>query len=287
MKNLIQILKANNYAFKYRRLLAQYEPKMRYWTAFSLEKLRKIIAETARESFEKGEVTLGKYIRKDAKADRMMERLAKYKEKFTIEMPNVLKEKVLIDIFKDAGISADKVLGGVAPAFDIYSPEVMKAVDNFCNKLIRDVYLTPTDDGLKKLLKYGLKEGMHPEQISDMIAKYGGLNGKDMEQIIRLLEQNKDMPKAQLNKLLKNKTMQFDQRRARTIARTETAKALTEGATMRWEERGVEYVEFSSAVGCCEECEALDGRRFPIDEAEGVCPVHPNCTCALLPVVGV
>ncbi|GAH16467.1 unnamed protein product, partial [marine sediment metagenome] len=74
-------------------------------------------------------------------------------------------------------------------------------------------------------------------------------------------------------------------RRTRTIARTETARAQNLGYAQGMEDIGVEKLEFSSSAGCCDECAALDGKVYKVNEAKGIIPVHPNCRCAMLPVV--
>lgn len=79
--------------------------------------------------------------------------------------------------------------------------------------------------------------------------------------------------------------------RARTIARTELTAAYAEATLNSYAEAGVEGVEveaeFATAgdESVCPECEELEGKVFEISEARGLLPVHPNCRCALLPVV--
>jgi SPP1 gp7 family putative phage head morphogenesis protein len=34
----------------------------------------------------------------------------------------------------------------------------------------------------------------------------------------------------------------------------------------------------------CPDCDRLEGRKFPLDEMEGMIPLHPNCRCVALPV---
>lgn len=86
--------------------------------------------------------------------------------------------------------------------------------------------------------------------------------------------------------------------RARTLARTETVRAHNEAALSRYERHGVDevttVVELLTAQDArvCEECQSLsesggpnnDG-TWPIDEAHGILPVHPNCRCTFIPVV--
>src|SRR5574343_344790 len=75
--------------------------------------------------------------------------------------------------------------------------------------------------------------------------------------------------------------------RAERIARTETMQASAQGAVEGYKELAVPQVEFFAAMDerLCEDCNALHGEKFAIDEAEGVITVHPNCRCKFLPVV--
>jgi SPP1 gp7 family putative phage head morphogenesis protein len=75
--------------------------------------------------------------------------------------------------------------------------------------------------------------------------------------------------------------------RARMMARTETMYAVNQGALLRYTQAGVEKVEWLSSTEddrVCDECEALNGQIFDIDEVPEI-PVHPNCRCCTAPVV--
>lgn len=80
--------------------------------------------------------------------------------------------------------------------------------------------------------------------------------------------------------------------RAKVLARTEVIRAHAESTLNTYEEAGLEGVEVLSEFvtagdgKVCPKCEALEGKRFTIQQARGVIPVHPNCRCAWLPVVG-
>lgn len=79
--------------------------------------------------------------------------------------------------------------------------------------------------------------------------------------------------------------------RARKIARTEVIGAHAEATLNSFEEAGIEGVELLSEFTTagdnrvCYRCKALEGKKYTVDEARGIIPVHPNCRCAWLPVV--
>jgi len=79
--------------------------------------------------------------------------------------------------------------------------------------------------------------------------------------------------------------------RGRVIARTETIRAHATATLTRFQQSGVEtvegFAEFATAGDdrVCQTCQDLEGKRFPIDEAVSIIPVHANCRCVWLPVV--
>jgi SPP1 gp7 family putative phage head morphogenesis protein len=88
---------------------------------------------------------------------------------------------------------------------------------------------------------------------------------------------------------------EIGKRRSMVIARTETAKAYTNGALLAYEDTGVvEMVEWNATLDnrTSDVCERLHGKRISLAEAqsngfEGFNgpPAHPNCRSVILPVV--
>lgn len=79
---------------------------------------------------------------------------------------------------------------------------------------------------------------------------------------------------------------QFSKNRAITIARTETLRAANTAAKTRYEQYGVDKVEYVAALDdrVCDECEGLHGKRYNLDDAPEL-PIHPNCRCTLIPYI--
>lgn len=77
--------------------------------------------------------------------------------------------------------------------------------------------------------------------------------------------------------------------RARLVAQTETALAYSRGSVLAYEESGVvDRLEWLTADPC-PICEPLDGKVVGLGEefASGISypPAHPNCRCAIAPVL--
>ena len=77
--------------------------------------------------------------------------------------------------------------------------------------------------------------------------------------------------------------------RAELIARTETASAYSRGAILAYEESGVVSKLEWVVTEPCPICEPLAGKIVPLGESfgDGIMhpPAHPNCRCAIAPVV--
>jgi SPP1 gp7 family putative phage head morphogenesis protein len=75
-------------------------------------------------------------------------------------------------------------------------------------------------------------------------------------------------------------------RRSTLIARTETITASAQGAIEGYKEAEIQEVEWLSALDdrLCDDCDALNGEVWPIDDAI-IPPAHPDCRCCLIPVV--
>ena len=78
--------------------------------------------------------------------------------------------------------------------------------------------------------------------------------------------------------------------RARTLSQTEIIHAHAEGSLDRLEAEGfdevavdVEHITAGDS-NVCPDCAALGGRRYSIEEARGLLPIHPMCRCAIVPI---
>ncbi len=126
-------------------------------------------------------------------------------------------------------------------------------------------------------------------QISQVLAQ-GIMDGRAPRDIARLL--NKTISGIGGTLELTDTLGRFipAERRAQMLARTEVIRAhhLAGVAEMRsWGVVGVSVqAEFRTAADdrVCEECAALHGQRFTIDEIEGMIPVHPQCRCKAYPI---
>lgn len=116
----------------------------------------------------------------------------------------------------------------------------------------------------------GINEAM--DQVISRELIDGLSQGKNPREIARLIN--------------KNPVTKIGMVRARTLARTEVNRTQNEAALNRYQDYGVEKVEVMVGPGPCPGgvCDAVAG-VYKIADARGLLPVHPNCGCALAPVV--
>lgn len=69
------------------------------------------------------------------------------------------------------------------------------------------------------------------------------------------------------------------------IMRTEMARAATQADIIKWQNEGVDEVQWNARLesNTCEHCKERDGRVYKIKQARDSVPLHPNCRCFLTP----
>lgn len=203
------------------------------------------------------------------------------------EQGKTLIKPAVLEIMQTSGNAAYKHLA-ISGSFDVLNVPAVRAVNKFVAKLVTDVTVE-TKKGIKTYIKYGIKEGKSMSAIAREMRPLVGLTGKQTQAIInyrkKLQVTRPDLSAAQLDKAIMRYTNKTHRLRMEMIARTETARAQNIGYVQGLEQVGVKEAELSAVPGACDECAALDGTRYPIDDAVGVIPVHPRCRCAMLPVI--
>ena len=83
--------------------------------------------------------------------------------------------------------------------------------------------------------------------------------------------------------------LKVTQYEAERLVRTETSRMQTEVRLDSYEKAGIEHVKFvANTKTACKSCLDLDGEIFERGEiviSENAPPIHPNCMCALAPVM--
>lgn len=140
-------------------------------------------------------------------------------------------------------------------AFDLDNPFVQTVLNELAKK-VRGVAETTKED-IRLLVGRGADEGWSVERLQKEIREKGDIASRS---------------------------------RAMLIARTESAAAYSQGSIAAYRASGVvKQTAWLLGPDPCEICQALDGLTADLGDefADGISapPAHPNCTCALSPIV--
>ena len=170
----------------------------------------------------------------------------------------------------------------VKGAFDIVNLESVKAAETHTAHLVREV-TAQTKKGIRVYITASVKEGKSMDKVAREIRPLIGLTQRQTESVMnykaRLSDKEKypTLSSEDIDKRVRRYADKTRRRRAQTIARTETARAQNLGYVQGLQEIGLRRLEFSAYPGCCDVCAAMDGKEYPISDAAGLIPVHPNC----------
>lgn len=173
-------------------------------------------------------------------------------------------------------------------SFDVLNVRAVSAATEFCAKLVTSV-TDQTKKAIALKISHGVEQGLSMPDVAKTLRTTIGLNEKQAQASVNyeqwLQENRTDLSDADISNKIENYEGSLLRDRTVTIARTETARAQNMGYVEGLQSLGVEEVEFSAYAGCCDICQENDGQKYPVDEASDLVPQHPNCRCAMLPVI--
>jgi len=199
------------------------------------------------------------------------------------------KETLKPAMLKILGNGANEafVIAGIEARFDVLNPRSVAWAEKHCAKLVREV-TNETKKGIKEIIRRGIKEGKAMPRIAKEIRPLIGLTKRDMFAIVhfeeRLIMERPELSQREIDRRVDVYSRRKHRRRADMISRTESAFAQSEGTLQGYREAGIEKVEWLAAADCCEECGALNGKTFKVEEASGMQPVHPLGRCCFAPI---
>lgn len=134
---------------------------------------------------------------------------------------------------------------------------------------------------IREYIKVGVNAGKSIQKIAMELRPLVGLTERQIMAVANyhemLILERPDYTVATLRDMTNTYARRLHRRRATTIARTETAFALTEGQRQGYGQMGIKKLERVEDPDCCDICADAQGKIYTIDEAQGVLPEHPNC----------
>jgi len=176
-------------------------------------------------------------------------------------------------------------------------PDLLRVVAEQDLTRIRQV-TQETRAAFEETLRSGIAQGKPPQQLAREILEALGLN-RNQAQALKIFRQalgREEREPAQIDRMVARRSQQMLTLRARTVARSETMRALGEGRRLQWQrlsDEGTiapsdwerEWVT-ASDERTCPICLALHGERVPIggsflslDGPLSGPPAHVNCRC--------
>lgn len=160
----------------------------------------------------------------------------------------------------------------------------------FYEALIEAAFADAADDGVE--VSFSL-ENDYVQGVLDQLAKdVTSVAASTKDEIAALvgMQAKEGWSMERLGREIRDKGAIASRSRALTIARTESARGYTEGSRAAFRASGVvDRVKWLIGPDSCDLCQALDGKIVGLDEAfaDGITgpPAHPNCTCAISPVL--
>jgi hypothetical protein len=137
-----------------------------------------------------------------------------------------------------------------------------------------------TMQALRTVVRTGIDQGKSIPEIARELRPIIGLNNQQAGAVGSLATklEEEGLAQADIDKALDRYMNKAHLSRALTIARTETASALNEGAIIGYKDAGIKRLMRVEDPDCCERfCQDHQGQIYTIGEASGVLPAHPNC----------
>jgi len=164
--------------------------------------------------------------------------------------------------------------------FDPIGLEAIKWTTEHSAELVVEI-TAETMLAIREYIKVGVDAGKSVQTLSMELRPLVGLTSRDIMAVANfhemLIVERPELSAARQRGMAEVYARRMHRRRATTIARTETAYALTEGQRQGYDQMGIKRLERVEDPECCEICAEYQGKIYTIEEAEGVLPEHPSC----------
>ena len=193
-----------------------------------------------------------------------------------------LSKPAYVKILDKSGTQA-AVVARVEAGFDVMNVNSIKWAEKYSAEMVTQV-TNETKKALREVITDGMKHKYNKLKIARQINKMPiGLNLKQTQALHNF--RDKLITDGASAKLVEKRVQSYYNRllrqRSRSIARTETSRAVNEGYLQGLEQQNVyRRVRISMAADACHLCTEHAGRIFTIAEAHAFLPIHPHCRCA-------
>ena len=193
-----------------------------------------------------------------------------------------LSKPAYIKILDKSGTQA-AIVARVEAGFDVMNVNSIKWAEKYSAAMVTEV-TKETKKALREVISDGMKQKWNKLKIARQINKMPiGLSLPQTQALHNF--RDKLMTEGVSAKLVEKRVQSYYNRllrqRSRSIARTETSRAVNEGYLQGLEQQNVyKKVRISMAADACHLCTEHSGRIFTLEEAHAFLPIHPFCRCA-------
>jgi len=193
-----------------------------------------------------------------------------------------LSKPAYVKILEKSGNQA-AVVARVEAGFDVMNVNSIKWAEKYTAEMVTEV-TKETKKALREVISDGMKQKWNKLKIARRINKMPiGLSLPQTKALNNF--RDKLISDGASAKLIDKRVQSYYNRllrqRSRSIARTETSRAVNEGYLQGLEQQNVyRRVKMSMAADACHLCTEHAGRIFTLEEAHAFLPIHPNCRCA-------
>lgn len=187
-------------------------------------------------------------------------------------------------MFEMLAASGDSVMGKRVmrkqERFDPIGLEAIKWTTEHSAELVVEI-TAETMTAIREYIKTGVDAGKSIQKIAMELRPLVGLTSKDIMAVANfhemLIVSRPEYTAIRQREMAEVYARRLHRKRATTIARTETAFALTEGQRQGYAQMGITRLERVEDPDACDICAEYQGKIYTIAEAEGVLPEHPSC----------
>lgn len=147
-------------------------------------------------------------------------------------------------------------------------------------KLVTEI-MADTRLSINRLNRVAVLTGRSSQALARDIRPLIGLHSRQITALgnYRTKLEAAGMAPAKIDKLVAKKAQKALKYRSEMIARTETSFSRIEGLLIAHKEMGIPKLRWLADPECCATCAALSGKVYGIEQASGMIPKHPQCSC--------
>ncbi len=189
-----------------------------------------------------------------------------------------LIKPAILTAIAEAGQTTYEV-AGIKAKWDMVRIEAVELAQTITADLVREV-TEETKDAIRWIVSDSVNKGDSMPVVGKRIKPLVGLTEKQVISVAnfeeKLLVDERAYTRKQIDRKVATYENRLHRKRAVTIARTETSRAVSEASLVAYDTAGVDAQWITRGAEACDICAPRDGDIYTVSEARGQIPAHPN-----------